>query len=75
METGAKNERSRKKVDMEETILMKQRENEKLQARVAELENKLAHCTNCEQLLTKQAETDQLNKQVMAQISTLKEAI
>jgi recombinational DNA repair protein RecR len=60
---------------MEETLLIKQQENERLQAKVAELENKLAHCANCEQLQTKQAETDQLNKQVMAQISTLKEAI
>lgn len=75
METGKKNVKSRKRVDYEETLLVKQSENETLRARVAELEKKLAHCANCEQLLTKQAETDQLNKQVMAQIATLKEAI
>jgi len=46
-----------------------------LQARVAELEHKLSNCANCEKLLAKQTETDQLNKQVLAQISTLKEAI
>ena len=43
---------------MEETILIKHQENEKLKARVAELENKLTHCANCEQLQTKQTETD-----------------
>ena len=75
MDTGQKRVESRKRVEMEETLLIKQQENERLQAKVAELENKLAHCANCEQLQTKQAETDQLNKQVMAQISTLKEAI
>ena len=66
MDTGQKRVESRKRVEMEETLLIKQQENERLQAKVAELENKLAHCANCEQLQTKQAETDQLNKQVMA---------